>query len=466
MSNPSRVHISEMKFEYTNSYNSISCCIENHVVTINFNQNEANLCFFLIRMREQEFLGLFKTTADNLKCLGLNQYISGGLTLEILIASFSLALDLGSGWPASLTFLKKNSHSEALMDIKLTWLSPDQRIAMILKTDSKADSCTQETKNLKKSIESKADSSEMLKLATGLEALSTICQDQRLKIEGLTSQIESLTRHFNDMNIRTAEMIKTNNDMTLDHLKSIYDKKFDDLQMSHENFDIKCNNHQKNINDINYSIEIIERQLTDQELKIPTFNELEQIDSRLSVLEKNLIDSIKPNDPTLIKFQDNAPLTQKNEVGSVINGRKALSSEDTKKFTPEEMLKLYEELKSNTTLISLDLRGKKINVPGADLLAHALKLNTTLISLDLGANCLGDAGTIFVSYALKINKTLQSIDLMGNGIGDAGAEALAVSLKVNTSINSIDLMLNNIGFAGKKLITDAMKSKTSCSFTI
>lgn len=65
-------------------------------------------------------------------------------------------------------------------------------------------------------------------------------------------------------------------------------------------------------------------------------------------------------------------------------------------------------LKSNHSLLSLDLFDNKIQKNGADALSDVLKTNTTLQSLNLGKNHIGDEGLIHISKVCPYDYT--SID--------------------------------------------------------
>ena len=118
---------------------------------------------------------------------------------------------------------------------------------------------------------------------------------------------------------------------------------------------------------------------------------------------------------------------------------------------------IFYALKENTSLTTLYLRDNNIGAAGAKYIADALKENTSLTTLYLSSNNIGDAGAKYIADALKENTSLTTLDLFGNNIGDAGAKDIAEALKVNTSLTSLDLINNNIGSAGAKAIADALK---------
>ena len=119
---------------------------------------------------------------------------------------------------------------------------------------------------------------------------------------------------------------------------------------------------------------------------------------------------------------------------------------------------LADVLKSNTTVIKLNLCDNDIDDAGAAGLADALKSNKTLKELNLGSNSIRDAGAKSLADALKSNKTLTELNLGSNSIRDAGAKSLADALKSNKTLTELNLGSNSIRDAGAKSLADALKS--------
>ena len=122
---------------------------------------------------------------------------------------------------------------------------------------------------------------------------------------------------------------------------------------------------------------------------------------------------------------------------------------------------LADALKTNTSLIELNLSNNNVEDEGAEALADALKRNTSLTELDLSDIIVGDAGVASLADALKVNTSLVSLDLRYNEINAEGAEALADALKRNTSLTELNLSYNNVGDAGAASLADALKVNTS-----
>lgn len=108
--------------------------------------------------------------------------------------------------------------------------------------------------------------------------------------------------------------------------------------------------------------------------------------------------------------------------------------------------------------IDLDgsLRGKNLTDAHAKLLATELKTNTTLRSLDLSKNQIGPEGALALAEALEVNTSLCALDLSYNQIGEIGAKAL-LSAKT-TSLRGLILGHNNIHDEQGNLLSALPKS--------
>ena len=66
-----------------------------------------------------------------------------------------------------------------------------------------------------------------------------------------------------------------------------------------------------------------------------------------------------------------------------------------------ELLQIIEQIKSNTTVTTIDLSGNGIGAEGCSSLAKALETNTTVTTIDLGWNNIGDEGWKQIVVAIK-----------------------------------------------------------------
>ncbi len=120
---------------------------------------------------------------------------------------------------------------------------------------------------------------------------------------------------------------------------------------------------------------------------------------------------------------------------------------------------LADALKTNGTLLHLDVRGNSIRNDGAIALGSLLKVNSTLQSLLMEWNCVGvfDSGMHALAESLTFNQTLQTFDLRNNKVSGAGAAMLAKALRHNTALRHLDLRWNSIGTTGARAFIDMLK---------
>ena len=112
--------------------------------------------------------------------------------------------------------------------------------------------------------------------------------------------------------------------------------------------------------------------------------------------------------------------------------------------------------------IGLELREDKITTEGIAALAEALRSNTTLLTLDLRGNDIPDAGVCSLKYALSMgNSTLKLLNLSDNDITDDGAGHLAEILEGNEKLTHICLDTNKIGNQGVDMLADVLTHRNT-----
>eukprot|EP00049_Salpingoeca_infusionum_P015668 m.306869 g.306869 ORF g.306869 m.306869 type:complete len:1382 (+) comp15926_c0_seq1:244-4389(+) len=115
-------------------------------------------------------------------------------------------------------------------------------------------------------------------------------------------------------------------------------------------------------------------------------------------------------------------------------------------------------LYSNMTLTALDLSSNDIGGAGAKHLAFALAGKLFgLQRLILSDNPIDDIGAKMLGKALRTNKSLVHLDLSGTGIGDEGTCQLADGLKPNRFLSELVLRRNSIGQIGIAALTEALR---------
>lgn len=145
-------------------------------------------------------------------------------------------------------------------------------------------------------------------------------------------------------------------------------------------------------------------------------------------------------------------------------------------------------LRSNRSLLRLNLGWNRIGFSGAKAIAEAVLMGSTLTELNLVGNTLGpEAASLFgellshptflqvldlgttgleghiepITNALYANQSLRTLKLTANKVDDSGAKLLAEMLRSNTSLVSLNLAFNNIGDLGLSQMGEALKLNSS-----
>ena len=113
-------------------------------------------------------------------------------------------------------------------------------------------------------------------------------------------------------------------------------------------------------------------------------------------------------------------------------------------------------LMQSKVIESLDFRGA--NLYRSNGLAQLLAKTFTLRELKCEWNSLGvyETGISEISEALKSNKSLMTLDLRNNKITPEGANSLSNALRANSVLQNLDLRWNYLGVRGGKYIMEAL----------
>ena len=108
----------------------------------------------------------------------------------------------------------------------------------------------------------------------------------------------------------------------------------------------------------------------------------------------------------------------------------------------------------------MDAREEDLDDPATEalvkLLAAALRTNTSLLTLDLSESGLGVEGCTKLASALKLNSTLTMLDLARNNIGEEGATAIAdVLMSANSAITDLKVAGNGLSDSARRSLEDA-----------
>ena len=108
-------------------------------------------------------------------------------------------------------------------------------------------------------------------------------------------------------------------------------------------------------------------------------------------------------------------------------------------FSLQNTISLAAVLRTNHTLVYLNLRRCNIDSEGACKLASALCSNDTLQKLYLSENPIGVKGATAFAEMLHKNKSLKALDLQDNSLGEEGTQKLIDSLTYNTTVEELKL---------------------------
>jgi Ran GTPase-activating protein (RanGAP) involved in mRNA processing and transport len=94
---------------------------------------------------------------------------------------------------------------------------------------------------------------------------------------------------------------------------------------------------------------------------------------------------------------------------------------------------------SSKSLVSLNLKGTKLENEGVKVIAKLLKENKKLLRLRLSENEISDEGVKAISEALKVNAILTHLNIGKNKIIDEGMKSIGKALKVNRTLTHLNL---------------------------
>jgi hypothetical protein len=141
----------------------------------------------------------------------------------------------------------------------------------------------------------------------------------------------------------------------------------------------------------------------------------------------------------------------------IIKDTSALSLQDQAADLAILLKELAEDV--SAMLTALDISNDDIGVDGAAVVADFLRTNRTLIMLNIAGNNVGDKGVKTIVEALQANKNtaLAILNICGNSISNEGAEAVADLLRTNKTLTTVDLSWNNIADEGARIIAGALR---------
>ena len=127
------------------------------------------------------------------------------------------------------------------------------------------------------------------------------------------------------------------------------------------------------------------------------------------------------------------------KVDDILDIYTAKCKDNEVEYIPSQALKFMEKFKQNSKLKKFDLKELNLGLESAKIIYKILARNTHFIKLEFEKNEFSDLGAIILADALRTNQTIIHVNLCSNDVGPEGAQALFGCLLENTSIISLDL---------------------------
>lgn len=335
---------SESSFKYTET-NSIAFYQMSNLWQLSFKQLMNNQYLFTIKVYDQPFYAVFNANFDNIPHLDLNEHCK--LSLEVLISFLSFSLEINKeGWPIALKIYQKGSKSKIVDTLILKWMSIEEQISSMYESQYKLIHYTNQIYTMQDCINSKADSTQISKLA--------------LDIETLTNKYDNLDK--------TLKCLKNMQNSRIEIIESNLESKYKEFEVLNEMFysrladaELLINQYLLRIDNLDSQINSVKNRLEENELLLPTPNEIETLKDQQ--LEKSV---------SLNKFELNLQ-SQRNYVSEQFDKIKqqlALISE-----TPnlDIFTNFSEKLEEQHKLINFIV---DLNIP--DLLKTSIELSSKL----------------------------------------------------------------------------------------
>ena len=128
---------------------------------------------------------------------------------------------------------------------------------------------------------------------------------------------------------------------------------------------------------------------------------------------------------------------------------------------PEAVELIISGFHHNTTLKKLDMWDSYFSLQNTISLVLVLRTNHTLVILDLGKCNIDSDGACQLASAMCTNDTLQELGLRYNPIGVKGAIAFAEMLLKNRSLRHLNLQDDSIGEEGVLKLIDSLTHNTT-----
>mmetsp|Transcript_23623 Transcript_23623/g.67736 ORF Transcript_23623/g.67736 Transcript_23623/m.67736 type:complete len:434 (-) Transcript_23623:112-1413(-) len=120
-------------------------------------------------------------------------------------------------------------------------------------------------------------------------------------------------------------------------------------------------------------------------------------------------------------------------------------------------------MRENVILKTIDLRGNSIRADGLVVLAHALRSGSSVTSMCLKWNHVGshERGVQALCDVLRTNQSMVHLDVRNNKIGPECGRLLGEMLRENSTLTHLDLSWNDLGPEGGKALLTGIQANHS-----
>lgn len=125
------------------------------------------------------------------------------------------------------------------------------------------------------------------------------------------------------------------------------------------------------------------------------------------------------------------------------------------------LINIFDALKINTTITSLNLSNNNLTFNGDFNFSEVLKNNSTLMELDLSNNNINDNDCLILYDGLKNNSSIIKLNLYNNEIYNNGCKYISNILLTNTTLMDLNIGFNGIGTTSIDYLFNILKNNSS-----
>lgn len=125
------------------------------------------------------------------------------------------------------------------------------------------------------------------------------------------------------------------------------------------------------------------------------------------------------------------------------------------------LINIFDALKTNTTITSLNLSNNNLTFNGDFNFSEVLEKNSTLMELDLSYNKINDNDCLILYNGLKNNSSITKLNIYNNEIYNNGCKYISNILLTNTTLMDLNIGFNGIGTTSIDYLFNILKDNSS-----